>query len=122
MDIRKYWSAVLRQDRESLAAFFHRDAWVNWHNTNEHFTVSEFVRANCDYPGVWDGEVERIVEQDNLVITVTYVYNTEHTVSCHVVSFLRTKEDKIQSIDEYWGDDGAPPEWRQKMGIGCPIV
>ena len=122
MDIRKYWSAVLRQDRESLAAFFHRDAWVNWHNTNEHFTVSEFVRANCDYPGVWDGEVERIVEQDNLVITVTYVYNTEQTVSCHVVSFLRTKEDKIQSIDEYWGDDGEPPEWRQKMGIGCPIV
>lgn len=122
MDIRKYWSAVLRQDMEGLAAFFHRDAWVNWHNTNEHFTVSEFVRANCDYPGVWDGEVERIVEQDNLVITVTYVYNTEQTASCHVVSFLRTKEDKIQSIDEYWGDDGAPPEWRKKMGIGCPIV
>ena len=121
MDIRKYWSAVLRQDRESLAAFFHRDAWVNWHNTNEHFTVSEFVRANCDYPGVWDGEVERIVEQDNLVITVTYVYNTEQTASCHVVSFLRTKEDKIQSIDEYWGDDGEPPEWRQELHIGSPI-
>ena len=121
MDIRKYWSAVLRQDRESLAAFFHRDAWVNWHNTNEHFTVSEFVRANCDYPGVWDGEVERIVEIGDQVITVTRVYDKEKTMSFHAVSFIHMKSDRIQSIDEYWGDDGAVPQWRQELHIGSPI-
>jgi len=60
MDIQKFWSAVLRQDREELKDFFWEEARVDWPNTNEHFTVSEFIRANCDYPGQWDGEVERI--------------------------------------------------------------
>lgn len=121
MDIQKYWSAVLRQDRERLAAFFHQDAWINWHNTNEHFTVSEFIRANCDYPGVWDGEVERIVETGDQVITVTRVYDKEKTMSFHAVSFIHMKSDRIQSIDEYWGDDGAVPQWRQELHIGSSI-
>lgn len=122
MDIQKYWDAVLRQDREALTAFFWEDAWVNWHNTNEHFAVREFIQANCDYPGQWDGEVERIEEAGDLVITVTHVYNREKTISCHAVSFLHIKEGKIQSMTEYWGDDDQPPQWRKDMGIGKPIV
>ena len=121
MDIHKYWSAVLRQDRAATAEFFADDAWVNWHNTNEHFTATEFIRANCEYPGRWDGEVERIVENGDLVITVTHVYDREKIMSFHVVSFLCVKNDKIQSVDEYWGDDGEPPLWRQELGIGNPI-
>lgn len=121
MDIQRFWSAVLKQDRDALAAFFHEDAWVNWHNTNEHFTVPEFIRANCDYPGAWDGEVERIMEQVDQIITVTHVYDREKTVSLHAVSFFRIRQDKIQSIDEYWGDDGRPPQWRENMHIGRSI-
>ena len=48
MDLERYWQAVLRQDRETLRGFFHPDAWVNWHNTGERFTVEEFIRANCE--------------------------------------------------------------------------
>ena len=25
------------------------------------------------------------------------------------------------ALEEYWGDDGPPPRWRQEMGIGRPI-
>lgn len=121
MDIQRFWSAVLEQDRDALAAFFHEDAWVNWHNTNEHFTVPEFIRANCDYPGVWDGEVERITEQEGQIITVTHVYDREKTMSLHAVSFFQIRQNKIQSIDEYWGDDGRPPQWRENMHIGRSI-
>lgn len=121
MDIHEYWSAVLRQDRKALLDFFREDARVNWHNTNECFTAAEFVRANCDYPGSWDGDVERVVELPGEVITVTHVYDKAKTVSFHVVSFLRLRGNKIQSLDEYWGDDGQPPRWRQEMGIGRPI-
>ena len=113
MDIQKYWQAVLEQDRE--------DAWVNWHNTNEHFKVSEFIRANCDYPGQWDGEVERIVELEDQIITAVHVYPKDRSLSFHVVSFLRVRDGKIQSIDEYWGDDGQPPKWRQDLHIGRSI-
>ena len=66
MDIQKFWDAVLRQDADSIRECFHPDAWVNWHNTNEHFTVEEFIRANCEYPGEWDGEVEQIITTDTI--------------------------------------------------------
>ena len=58
MDIKAFWDAVLRQDADEIREYFHPTAFVNWHNTNEHFTVEEFIRANCEYPGEWDGEVE----------------------------------------------------------------
>ena len=121
MEIRNFWAAVLRQDREALAGFFWEDAVINWHNTNECFTAAEFIQANCGYPGQWDGNLERIIELGDQVITVTHVYNKEGTISCHAVSFFRIREDKILSMDEYWGDDGLPPRWRQDMRLGRPI-
>ena len=74
MDVKKFWAAVLGQDAGAMRPYFHEDARVNWHNTNEQFTVEEFIRANCEYPGQWDGEVERVVEQGGLVITATRVW------------------------------------------------
>ena len=58
MNIKNFWYDVLRQDADAIRAYFYPDAWVNWHNTNEHFTLEEFIRANCEYPNQWDGEVE----------------------------------------------------------------
>lgn len=51
LNIRAFWDAVLRQDAAAIREFFHPNAWVNWNNTNEHFTLEEFIRANCEYPG-----------------------------------------------------------------------
>ena len=62
MEIKEFWDAVLRQDADEIREYFHPDAWVNWHNTNEHFTV-----------------------------------------------------------EEYWGDDGPAPQWRQDKHIGTKI-
>ena len=75
MNVRAFWDAVLRQGADAIREYFHPDAWVNWHNTNEHFTVEEFIRANCEYPGEWDGEVERIITTDTHTITATHVYS-----------------------------------------------
>lgn len=122
MNIKQFWADVLRQDADAMRAYFHPDAWVNWHNTNEHFTVAEFVCANCQYPGQWEGEVERIVEAGDLVVTATHVYAKDHAISCHVTSFIQIRDDKIASVDEYWGDDGEAPQWRRDMKIGTPIA
>ena len=54
MDIHKFWEVVLHQDADAIREYFYPDAYVNWHNTNEHFTVEEFIRANCEYPGEWE--------------------------------------------------------------------
>ena len=121
MDIYKFWSAVLVQDPDAMRTFFHPDAYINWHNTNEHFTLEEFIRANCEYPGDWDGEVERVLTTDTHIITATHVYPKDKSLSFHVTSFIRMKAGKIASIDEYWGDDGPAPKWRQELHIGSPI-
>ena len=117
MDIKEFWDAVLRQDANAIREYFHPDAWVNWHNTNEHFTVEEFIRANCEYPGQWDGEVERLVATDEHIITATHVF----MLSFHATSFIHVVDGKISSVDEYWGDDGAAPQWRQEKHIGRKI-
>ena len=71
MNIQQFWSDVLAQRADEIREYFHADAYVNWHCSNEHFTVEEFIRANCEYPGDWDGEIEKIVTTDDMIITAT---------------------------------------------------
>ncbi len=121
MDIYKFQKAVLEQKEDEIRKFFHRDAYVNWHCTNEHFTVDEFIIANCEYPGEWDGEVERIEEKGDLIIAVTNVYPKDRSALFHAISFIKTIDDKIIAMDEYWADDGLPPQWRLNKNIGTKI-
>ena len=121
MDIKQFWADVLRQDAAAIRAYFHPNAWINWHNTNEHFTVEEFIRANCEYPGRWDGEVEQLIVTPEHFITATHVYEKDTALSFHVTSFIRVADGRIASIDEYWGDDGDAPQWRRDKKIGRPI-
>ena len=55
MDIYAYWDAVLGQREDDMRRFFREGAVVNWPNTNESFTVEEFIRANCEYPATGPG-------------------------------------------------------------------
>ena len=86
MNIQQFWSDVLAQRADEIREYFHADAFVNWHCSNEHFTVEEFIRANCDYPGDWDGDVEKIVMTDDMIITATRVYPKDRSASFHVTS------------------------------------
>ena len=80
MNIQQFWSDVLAQRADEIREYFHTDAYVNWHCTGEHFTVEEFIRANCECPGDWDGEVEKIVTTDDMIITATRV--SHHASAC----------------------------------------
>ena len=121
MDIYGFWRDVLAQKADAIRAYFHQNAYINWHCTNEHFTVEEFILANCEYPGDWDGEVERLERVNDLFITVTHVYSQDRTLSFHVTSFIKVLSGKIAALDEYWADDGAAPEWRLDKHIGTAI-
>lgn len=122
MDVQAYWAAVAAQDANRMAPFFHKDAVIRWHNTNEQFTVAEFLRANCEYPGTWQGEVERIEQLDDTVISVVRVLSAESGESHHAVSFLTLRDGKIAAMDEYWGEDGPAPQWRREKAIGTAIL
>lgn len=117
--IKQYWRYITTQSEEELKKFFHKNACIRWHNTNEQFNVSEFMRANCDYPGSWSGEIERIEQIESTIITITHVWNEE--MSFHVTSFFKIEGEEIKELDEYWGDDGVAPQWRLDKHIGKPI-
>ena len=121
MDLKAFWKDIISQNSERLSCYFCEDAVVRWHCTNERFTVDEYVRVNCDYPGNWCGDIERVEEYGDTIVLVGKVYPPDKSASYHVVSFIRVREGKISEMDEYWSDDGDAPEWRKEMGIGKPI-
>ena len=73
MNLKQILKAFLAHDEEEIRKNFHKDAYVNWHCTNEHFTVDEYIIANCEYPGEWDGIIERTEMVNELIITVTQI-------------------------------------------------
>ena len=121
MDIQAYIRAVLNQDAASMHSFLHEKAAVRWHCTDECFTAEEYIHANCEYPGEWDGEIERIESCGKLIVAALRVFPKDKSASFHCVSFIRIQDDKIMELDEYWADDGPPPEWRIKKHIGRSI-
>jgi hypothetical protein len=122
-DFHAFFKAVIRQDAAKLRTYFEPDAHIFWSNTNEEFTVEEYVRANCEYPGQWEGQVERVDEikgYDQQIVFVAKVWNVEG-YAARVVSFIQfgdTEDELIAMLDENWSDIGEPPEWRKAMGIG----
>ena len=121
MEMNEFWKAVLAQDAAELKKYFREDAYINWHCTNERFTAEEFIIANCEYPGEWDGEIERVEVLNDLYITVVRVSPRDRSASYHVTSFVKVLDGKILSMDEYWADDGVPPQWRLDKQIGTAI-
>ena len=121
MNIQQLWDDIITQNKENLPRYFADDAVILWPCTNEQFTVEEYVRANCEYPGTWKGEIERLEDMGNRMILVGHVYSCDERISCHVVSFITLSDNKICHMEEYWADDGEAPTWRSKMGIGKPI-
>ena len=91
MNIQQFWSDILAQRADEIRKYFRPDAYVNWHCSNEHFTVEEFIRVNCEYLGDWDGEVEKVYTTDDMIITATRVYPKDLSASFHVTSFIRIK-------------------------------
>jgi hypothetical protein len=120
-DVYKFFDTILNQNALEIKKFFNEDAYIDWHNTNERFTVDEFIEANCTYPGKWSGEVERVEQIGNLLIAVAKVTNVLDKSSYYVNSFILLENDKIVKLDEYWGDNGEVPQWRMIKNIGVKI-
>lgn len=116
-----FWKDVAGQNATALKDYFTPTAYIRWNDTNEEFSVEEYIIANCEYPGDWSGKVERIELIGDLAITVTRVWLSDNSASFHVVSFFEFREDKIAVLNEYWGEDGSVPQWRLDKHIGRPI-
>lgn len=125
MDLKKTAEALFQstvmQKAERMKEYFKEEALINWHNTNECFSRDEYIRVNCEYPGSWLGNVERMELTGNVVILVGAVKPKDSVAALHVTSFYEFNEDKVIRLDEYWGEDGKAPQWRIDMEIGRSI-
>ena len=125
-DIHSFFEAIISQDAKKLRGFFEPDAQIFWANTNEQFTVVEYMRANCEYPGTWHGrmeEVGEIVPSDPFEPKMFYiakVWDDDGNASRVVgrIDFGNTENALIQYLTEFWGNIGEPPKWRTEMKIG----
>ena len=119
-DPEKFIAAVANQEATELQALFNPDAVICWHDSNEQFTVAEYIRANCEYPGKWNGEIQRIEKVDSGMILLTKIFSDDFAT--FVTSFIKLENGKISRLDEYYADfSDEIPEWRRKMNIGKPI-
>lgn len=120
-NIYEFYDSILNQNASEIKKFFNEDAYIDWHNTNERFTVDEFIEVNCTYPDKWTGEVERVEQIGKLLIVVAKVINVLDKSSFYVNSFILLENGKISKLDEYWGDNGEIPQWRMIKNIGVKI-
>lgn len=119
--ISRFLQDVVTQNADALKRHFAADACVLWHNTNERFTAEEYIAVNCEYPGNWLGEIERIEHCGDTSVSVARVWSPDDGVSFHVTSFYGFFGDEIRTLSEYWGEDGAAPQWRLDKHFGAPI-
>ena len=87
----EYWHQVARQDASTLRAYFAPDAIINWHNTNEQFSVDEFLVANCEYPGSWHGRVGKNRGRIDDVLLLWPLLTAEENFSVRRLFFFRLK-------------------------------
>ena len=105
-----FWQAMDQQAWDELPAFFHDNALISWPNTKECFSVNEFTAVNRNYPGDWAIRIDKILDCGDTIITVTALRNRNSSLAFHATSFFTYADNKIISLEEYWGEDGTPPD------------
>lgn len=118
---RRFLKAVLSQEPTELRKLFQKNAMIEWPCTNEQFSLEEYIRANCEYPGQWDGKIVSVIPSAEQTVLITKVWPKGEGASFHCVSIIRMMKNKIVSLVEYWSYDGPAPQWRREMEIGKPL-
>jgi ketosteroid isomerase-like protein len=108
-----YWDAFDRAAFDEARDFLHPELEVRWPNTGERFRGPDaFLSMNAAYPGRWRVSVERLEETASGWVSVVRVSSPDGPVSHHAVSFFSFRDGFVHRIEEYWGLDEPPPDWR----------
>ena len=113
--VKKFWELFDAAEFKEAGNLINPIAKIRWWNTREEFNKENFIEANSNYPGRWNISIERLESFNDLVITVVKV--VENEISFYATSFFKLEEGRIVRIDEYWGENSEPPEWRMKRSL-----
>jgi len=116
-----FLKAIVTQNAEELKGFFDPNAIIKWEDSHEQLSVDGYIRANCEYPGSWQGKIKNIrhLKDSDADIVVVSKINDDKGFAFHIVSFITLCEHKelINHLVEYYGDINEPPQWRKDMGV-----
>jgi len=113
---------VVSKKADAIKGYFANGAIICWHDSNEQFTLDEFIRANCEYPSTWNCEIERIEKFAKGFVIAAQLDHPEDGFYIKYVSFVELDGDeKVERLDEYFVTIEEIPQWRKDMKVGKPI-
>ena len=121
-DPNKFLQDVVSKKAETIRGYFAEGAIICWHDSNEQFTLDEFIKANCEYPSIWRCEIERIEKFEKGFVVAAQMDHPQDGFYVKYVSFIELNSDeKVQRLDEYFVAIEEIPQWRRDMNVGQPI-
>ncbi|MBN2504937.1 MAG: nuclear transport factor 2 family protein [Bacilli bacterium] len=111
--VREFWEALGRQDYDTVKSFFTDNAVIYWPNTNEKFTVENYIHVNKTYPGTWDFAFESLKIFDSQALSVVRILSRDRKESLRAISLFGFTDGRISELTEYFAMDEEVPLWRQ---------
>ena len=111
--VRALWQLFDEGRFEAVRDLLSDDFVADWPQTCERIRGPEnFIALNANYPGKWRCQVERIVVQGDVVVSVVEISDGSHRL--YAVSLFTVVEGRIRTAREFFGDVGEPPFERDR--------
>ena len=121
-NIEQFYKDMTAKKDSELRAYFNPSAIICWHDSNEQFTLDEYIKVNCAFPSSWTATIERVEQYAKGLIVTAQHDNAQEKISVKHVAFIELNTDgKITRFDEYYVAMEEVPKWRSEMGLGRPI-
>lgn len=116
--VRKFWMYIGEAFFDNAGELMTEDAIVWLPNSREVFRGRDkFVKFNKKYPGRWYISIEKMMSKGDTVISIIKVEAEDKSSSLYATSVVIFKNNLINEMVEYWGDNGEPPAWRLKESL-----
>jgi hypothetical protein len=115
--VTEFWNSMDNHDWETLRGFFHQNAKIAWPNTDEIFSVDEYIRINRMYPGLWQLRLEDVQMTERNIISIVLITSKDEILpkSFRAVAFFRFENGLIVNLTEYFAQDEKAPDWRENI-------
>jgi hypothetical protein len=111
--VKMFWNYMSNAEFDKVGELIGENCTIWLPNTREVFRGREcYIKFNKRYPGRFIIEIEKIILKDNNVVTAVKVSNEDKEETFYATSFFKLRNNIIEEITEYWGDNGEAPKWR----------